>query len=176
MNAIVSTTTDFNQSTANHTSDSKAAQIFNNAYDKAPVIEFNEEWNNGTGYYDFAVYGEAAPMLAVGEVVAALSPMPDNRKLLMIGTPVGNVVVFQRYTDNNDIYVFNASMEFDAIVGNEFDRPLCAEDIERIFNNDKNIGVWIGDSTDPKVIDNIVLILRTTITLQDQHWASVGIE
>jgi hypothetical protein len=66
---------------------------FNN--EKVALIQFNPAWNNGTGYFDFAVKGEFAPVLKAGQLVKAVAH--DGRKIIIIGTPLGSVAVFQRY-------------------------------------------------------------------------------
>lgn len=60
-------------------------------------VEFNPGWNNGTGYLDGAVHGEHAPVLAPGKV--AKFTTNNARRGLMLGTPFGNIVVFERYTN-----------------------------------------------------------------------------
>lgn len=130
-------------------------QSFNVAYDNVPEITFNPKWNNGTGYFDGAVDYDDAPVLAVGEVVRSVTPEPNNRKILIVGTPVGNVVAFQRYTNRNDVHVYCSSTAFNRIAGNALGRPLCAEDIDRLFNAKENIGLWIANSTDPNVLRHV---------------------
>lgn len=71
-------------------------------------IPFNAEWNNGTGYYNGACKGDDKVVLAAGEMAKCISPMPNNRKMIFVGTPVGTVVVFERFTDGDKgIYMFN---------------------------------------------------------------------
>lgn len=67
------------------------------------IIPFNPAWNNSTDYYDGAVEGSNKVVLAVGEMAKSVSPMPNNRNIIFIGTPVGTVALFQRYTDKFDI-------------------------------------------------------------------------
>lgn len=61
------------------------------------VVPFNEEFNNGTDYFDPLVNFETG--LEVGARFKVVTPMPNNRKIVGIVTPVGNVVFFERYTD-----------------------------------------------------------------------------
>lgn len=69
---------------------------FNRLVTEAAPIEFNHAWRNGTGYLDYAVHGEHAPALALGEVKATT----DNfgRSVLIIGGDKANMVVFQRHS------------------------------------------------------------------------------
>ena len=57
-------------------------------------IEFNPKWSNGVGFFDFAVHGEHAPTVPRG--TAMKSTAPGGRRLIVIGTRLGNVVVFER--------------------------------------------------------------------------------
>jgi hypothetical protein len=86
---------------------SDAAIRFNVAYESAEKIDFNANWNNGTGYYDHAVDGEHAPKLALGQVVATKSPAKNNRRIILVGTPFGNAVMFERYSDDDSVLTRN---------------------------------------------------------------------
>lgn len=86
---------------------------FNKKFEISNKIEFNPRWGNGTGYYDNAVSGEHAPVLTPGEMVASLSD--NNRKIIMVGTPLGNVVIFQRYNDNVSVYTCNVSRVLNSV-------------------------------------------------------------
>lgn len=77
---------------------SKNTKLFDAACAKSPKIPFNPEWANHTGYYNYAVAGEHAPVLNPGEMVTSNSGEVNNRNILIIGTRFGNVVLFQRYT------------------------------------------------------------------------------
>jgi hypothetical protein len=90
---------------------------FHHAFESAPDIEFNPKWANGTGYYDHAVKGPDAPKLEIGEIRRCISAAPNNRKILLVGTFLGNVVVFQRYTDREDIIVSNMPDAIEVVTG-----------------------------------------------------------
>lgn len=62
-------------------------------------IPFNKDWNNGTGYYDGAVHDVK---LEPGEEAKSISPMPNNRRIIFIGTQLGTIVLFERYTNGAD--------------------------------------------------------------------------
>lgn len=64
-------------------------------------IEYNPDWNNGTGYFNGAVNAEL-PELEIGEVGRCKAPAPNNRRILIVKTQFGNVVVFERYTPKED--------------------------------------------------------------------------
>lgn len=85
-------------------------EIFSAVYNDASVesIEFNEAWSNGTGYFDFAVYGEHAPTVKPGTIVKSVTP--GNRRMLIVGTLLGNVAVFDRYYGNAEgVFVYNTT-------------------------------------------------------------------
>lgn len=72
--------------------------FFDTCFDKTETaIEYNEKWENGTGYLDHAVKGPAAPILTAGQVVK--STTLQGRKILFVGTAFGNCVIFKRYTE-----------------------------------------------------------------------------
>jgi hypothetical protein len=108
---------------------------FEAAYNEAEEIEYKAEWNNGTGYYDHAAEGNHAPKLEVGQIVKAHSPYPNNRKLLIVGTELGNVVIFERYTAGaHGVYVWNAAAQFERAYGDKLERPLTAGNIRFILS------------------------------------------
>jgi hypothetical protein len=93
-----------------------AKQIIASVFAQASIqaIAYNTAWENGTGYFDKAVKGQVAPVLEIGQMVKSEST--GGRKIVMVGTQLGNVVVFERYTD----------VESDVVVGN---MPRCIEQI-----------------------------------------------
>lgn len=92
-------------------------------------IPFNEEWNNGTGYYDGACKGADKVILEIGEMAKCISPMPNNRKMIFVGTPVGPVVVFERFTGGqNDVFVHNDAHHYISQLV-QHDSPLSRKDL-----------------------------------------------
>lgn len=75
------------------------------------ALEFNPHWANGTGYLDHAAEGPEAPVLATGEM--AKSTDNFGRQMIIVGLPVGNLVVFKRYSKEDGIYTYNAPRHFD---------------------------------------------------------------
>lgn len=85
-------------------------KLFTQAFEKARKIDFDGKWSNGTGYFNGAQSGEYAPKgIGNGKMVA--SQTPTGRRLLIIGTRIGNAVVFQRYDDRDDVFVYNIPQE-----------------------------------------------------------------
>ena len=77
---------------------SKQFDKFAEIHASLPTVAFNPKWNNDTGYYDHAVKTPELN-LAKGEMVAAISTAPNNRRIIIKGIGQGfNVVVFERYT------------------------------------------------------------------------------
>jgi hypothetical protein len=58
-------------------------------------IEFDQNWVYGSRF-DYAVHGEHAPFIPSGMVFTSVDN--QNRKLLIIGSPVGNIIVFELYS------------------------------------------------------------------------------
>jgi hypothetical protein len=74
-----------------------AHETFTLAYNKITnEVPFSEEFHNGTGYFNALVDFETG--LEVGERFKLVTPMPNNRKIIGVVTPVGNAVFFERYT------------------------------------------------------------------------------
>lgn len=84
----------------------RAQCVFYEAYRKARPIAFNPKWANTTGYFDYAVEGPDAPEVEIGKPARARDQ--HGRHILLIGTPVGNVVVFQREAAADSHMVLNA--------------------------------------------------------------------
>lgn len=138
--------------------ESAIGRLFDRHWSEATPIEFNRNWANGTGYFDHAVRGEHAPVLKAGEIVCAKAPLPDNRKILIIGTPCGNVVLFRRYTTRHDMFATNTAYEFDRAFGKNFCyAPETCADLEKYLGKEgpdgyPNAGLRLATSTDPEVL------------------------
>lgn len=124
---------------------------FNNIYNSELVasIVFSESWKNGTGYYDRATEVE----VPVGVVVKSYDET-TKRKLLLIGTRLGAIVIFERYSEGaKGIYVSNTPAcmpssfvrilglgssinhnDFEHLLGNPGGRMNIGQVIEQLFN------------------------------------------
>ena len=70
--------------------------FFNSRFDSIEKeIPYDPAWNNNTGYFDGATKIELAP----GEEAKSVTPAPNNRKIIFMGTQLGTAVFFERYTD-----------------------------------------------------------------------------
>lgn len=77
-----------------------AKQILSHVFNQDCIsfIEYNTQWENGTGYLDNAVNSwDHSPRLEPGDCVKSQST--KGRRIIIVGTPIGNVVIFERYTD-----------------------------------------------------------------------------
>lgn len=118
--------------------------LFDKAFAQAKQIPYNPEWANGTGYFDYAVRGKHAPELSQGEVVAAVTPMPNNRRIIIVGTMKGNVVFFERYTSNQS-GVFACNMDYEI-------KKVFAGKLPNAILNEEDVVVIVGDGTGIKNI------------------------
>ena len=68
------------------------SEIFNKIDKQIP---FKSSWCQNSAYYDYALQGKDAPILEPGEL--AKCKANEKSRLVFIGTPFGNVVVFERH-------------------------------------------------------------------------------
>lgn len=118
--------------------------FFNSTFDRVTkTLDFNPDWANGTGYLDHAAEGPDAPVLAAGDM--AKSTDNFGRPMIIVGLPVGNLVVFKRYSKEDGIYTYNASRHFDQHwLGVHCQGKQTLEDLKAFFgewSTEPNIGV-----------------------------------
>jgi len=105
-------------------------------------VTFNIEWNNGTGYFDFACHDKG---IAFDDNGAAKAVSNDGRKLIIVRLPNGkNVVVFERYCDGDRI-THNPPRGLDSVTG-LVQGSLDEYDIVQLLGNKytDNIGVKLA--------------------------------
>ena len=93
-----------------------AAWMFYHAWnDIDTVVEFKDDWKNGTGYLDGAMRDATMISGPHGSVVKFI----DNfgRRAIAIKTRFGNVVIFQRYTDRDQVFAMNCPSRITAFLG-----------------------------------------------------------
>lgn len=73
--------------------------LFSSTYHKATPIEFNKEWSGGLGYLDYITDSMVAPKIDNGKIMRSLTP--SGRRILVIGTRIGNVAVYDRWMPND---------------------------------------------------------------------------
>ena len=69
-------------------------------------IDYNPLWRDAEGYYPGAETGEHAPELSIGQTVTAVTD--TGLKLLILGTQLGNAVVFQRDVNHVNVIAWSA--------------------------------------------------------------------
>lgn len=131
--------------------------VFGQFFASASAIPFNPEWSEFGGYFAGAVYDAAAPVLTVGQLVSSVAP--DGRKLLLLGTELGNVVVFQRYYDNEETFAKNTSLE-----------------LEKYFGRTGNVGPRLTSTNLKYVFEELNIELKTLpeeelSVMKDRHSA-----
>lgn len=78
------------------------------------LIQFDPVWSNKIGHFHHAVDGDTAPKIKTGKIGKAITP--GGRKIILIGTRLDNVILFERFSkgENNDVQVIylNCSQNF----------------------------------------------------------------
>lgn len=100
---------------------SAASKVFNSLFDEIKtVVPFSEKWYNGTGYLDGAVRDvKLEPGARAKSETFGIDGL--TRRIILIGTPVGTVVFFERYLPEKDgtrcaVIVNNVPSELDGII------------------------------------------------------------
>ena len=113
-------------------------------------IAFNPAWHNGTGYFDNCAEGAKAPAVCNGTPVKCISD--DGRKIIILGTIAGRVVVFQRHAQApTSAIVLNVADDvkdhFDKLIPSS---ALTLADLKALFGDkatgSKNVGGGEGMS------------------------------
>lgn len=131
---------------------------FNASYEAITnSLPFNPQWANGTGYFDHAVKGEHAPSLSVGEMVKSVDDA--GRPLIIIGSPIGNIVVFRRYSMEMGRYTFNAPNSFEALMCHRICGLLREEDMATMLGDCYN-GHWIRGNVGMLIADMKYLLCK----------------
>lgn len=120
------------------------SEMFNKAFDQTGTrIAFSTEWKNGTGYLDKLVDADVG--LRPGECATTIDDY--KRRVLVIGSPVGNIVLFERYTPTEEarssIIVGNFPSEVQDMFGGlgGIGNALTTDGFERLFRSPTwNIG------------------------------------
>lgn len=104
------------------------------------VIEFKEEWHNGTGYFDGLAKEDTG--LPIGSRFVTQTPGKHTRRIVGIVTPVGNVVFFERYSDEgSDVICVNTPACLSSLVpsGNQ-DQAVFERTIGAVQGFNVNLG------------------------------------
>ncbi len=134
MNAIIANNTNaaFVASFAKSSLDHKAEDVFNIVASTAIPVEFNTNWSNGTGYLNGIVTDTTLSSLhPVGSVLG--TTCPAGRAILIVPTAVGNVAVFQRYSDRTDVLVCNMPEGIRKLYPDTAHSALSLEDVQLLL-------------------------------------------
>lgn len=110
------------------------------------TIPFEAEWSNGVGGFDYVVYGEHAPHVKPGTVVKSVAP--SGRKILIIGTAIGNIAVYERVVSvsNNNVRVIDMSANSAFLTARWVERAteLDTYDLRVLFGEESTGWINIG--------------------------------
>lgn len=90
-----------------YTADTVFSEVFDSITD---TLEYNKEWENGAGYFDAAVHHKSVNVKP-GEMAKSIDD--KGRRIIFVGTRIGNFVVFDRFSTNtndpeNAVFVSNS--------------------------------------------------------------------
>lgn len=106
----------------------KAHDLFLRTYKEIEItIPYTHDWDNGTGYLDYAVKAK------LETENKAKTEDEFGRKIILIPTELGNIVVFERYAPSHGprILVANAHDLIRKVAG--LDGALTEEKLARLF-------------------------------------------
>lgn len=112
----------------------QASAVFTTLFAMAEPIQYNPEWAEFGGYFGGALYDECSPQLAPGKIVGCAAD--DGRLILILGTQLGNALVFQRYTDNVELYAKCFTVELEKHFSKDLEPRITATMLEYIFGGD----------------------------------------
>lgn len=84
-----------------------AIALFHVVFAAATSIDYNQQWESKGNYFDFAIHGENAPLLNTGELFR--SEDKAGRKMLFLGTELGNVVLWTAKQSGKKVVVWQSS-------------------------------------------------------------------
>lgn len=119
---------------------SDTQETFTKHYESAPGMLFSEKYNNGTGHFDALVSADLG--LKPGQTARMYTGEKNRRRILIIGTFFGNVVVFDRYTDgaaregSSHVLAFNMPPEIERLFRDLLTVPLNHEMLTAL------VGAW----------------------------------
>jgi hypothetical protein len=125
-----------------------ANQVFLEAFDsiEGPLVPYDSKWENGTGYLDRALKEPLFRSLGPGEYARFVDDV--GRKAIVIGTQLGPVIIFQRYSKSKDTeIVCNADVSITRVFG---DGSLTPSQV----NN------YLGNPKCPKITSNVGYDIR----------------
>lgn len=106
------------------------------------VIPFNPEWRSGTGFFS----GAQEAVVKIGAVVQSECP-ETHRRLILVGTALGTVVVFERYSPHADAsfcLTYHAHQSLDWILGGSYLSIAQFSSVVTDYDPKENIGTFIS--------------------------------
>lgn len=118
----------------------KFSKTFDNTVRVIEQVQFHEEWNNGTGYFDNVVNDEAITSLPPGLYGFHTGEVNDRRGIIVKNTHGEMYVIHERYTNygiaasnHNQVYVTTSGTnKADIVVENILDR-IPADDLYSVL-------------------------------------------
>lgn len=141
----------------------KVNKTFTAAWDRTTrSIPYNPAWSNGGGQYDYAIYGEHAAKIPVGEMVR--SSTNGGRRMLLIGTRLGNMIIYDRFTqqgpgqkdEDRAVFFYNAPTKMS--IGAWFGRT---------YLDEFDMSIAVGDEVEPHIgwrINQLWAAFKETLT------------
>lgn len=121
--------------------------VFVNAWNRITrEVEFSRDWHNGTGYFDGVTKADLG--LEPGQIAKSQADGEDLRRMIIIGSRFGNIVIFERYTPEDDdneniVVVNNAPRKLSRFVANTAISTEKFEQMVDIGIDGWNIGAFI---------------------------------
>ena len=130
------------------------ADVFGNLTLPRHQVPFNPKWLSGVigndlndAYFTNAIIGDHSISILSGQYLRCISPAPDNRKMIFVGTRLGAVVVCERFSNNGENIVANCGdtllrtnlIKIEKLGGRDADLILG----DPLDPNNPNIGVWL---------------------------------
>jgi len=91
-------------------------------------IAFDPQWENGTGYFD-----HACSMVELKRGETARSQDEAGRKILLIGTSGGTIVIFKRYSNENNLALVSNSPKR-SLVDLQVSSPVKLDDVYQVVD------------------------------------------
>lgn len=124
-----------------------AGTIFDNLFDVCPLIDYKHDWvTSGDTFnsYHGAVSGPKAPVLTPGDLVCSVTPL--GRRLLILGTELGNAVAFTPYLYSQELisqcyspaleqYIADTKSQSNLTVDKRF---ITVQGFSRVFGSTRN--------------------------------------
>lgn len=137
------------------------SRLYNSIYHQVQQqIPFNPNWESQCGYFNHAVEGPHAPKIQTGQIVKSITPSPRCRRILFLGTLLGNVVIFDRFNEGKRGTILVSCSTVVAQLVPALGSELSEDSIRHLLGewvngvNHSNFGMVVNDAS-MKLIDDI---------------------